>query len=251
MVFKQNRLLPSEGVSLTTSEQVAGFKSHASDPNCEDGEHRMKNGEMSMPTLERVTKAGIASADTIKDELHGVHWKKQGKGAGVDLTMPMSGHGSLGAAESNHADDRGISGLHFSKRKKCDTMSCSDRGKKARGKPRHGRKQSHVLILRDKNSGKTCYSVTNAPMAYYLQHEKRLFKAFNNRLVTIKMKELIDKAKSNGGTIELVVGVYGDGNVITRYKNMPKKLMGRTGLWLTVAEEEPEEIDQITHFPDY
>jgi hypothetical protein len=32
---------------------------------------------------------------------------------------------------------------------------------------------------------------------------------------------------------------------------MPKKLMGRTGLWLTVAEEEPEEIDQITHFPDY
>ena len=131
MVFKQNRLLPSEGVSLTTSEQVAGFKSHASDPNCEDGEHRMKNGEMSMPTLERVTKAGIASADTIKDELHGVHWKKQGKGAGVDLTMPMSGHGSLGAAESNHADDRGISGLHFSKRKKCDTMSCSDRGKKA------------------------------------------------------------------------------------------------------------------------
>ena len=108
-----------------------------------------------------------------------------------------------------------------------------------------------MLILRDKNSGKTCYSVTNAPMAYYLQHEKRLFKAFNNRLVTIKMKELIDKAKSNGGTIELVVGVYGDGNVITRYKNMPKKLMGRTGLWLTVAEEEPEEIDQITHFPDY
>ena len=32
-----------------------------------------------------------------------------------------------------------------------------------------------------------------------------------------------------------MVGVYGDGNVITRYKNMPKKLMGRTGLWLTVV----------------
>ena len=33
--------------------------------------------------------------------------------------------------ESTCADKRGISGLFHSKRKKCDTLSCSDRGKKA------------------------------------------------------------------------------------------------------------------------
>jgi len=60
-VFKQNRLLPADGVSITTNEQVAGLKSHATDPGYEDGEHRMKNGEISMSTLERVTKAGMAS----------------------------------------------------------------------------------------------------------------------------------------------------------------------------------------------
>ena len=78
----------------------------------------------------------------------------------------MSGRGSLGAAESNHADDRGIPGLHPSKSLKRDSTSCSDRGKQGRGKPKLGGNKSHVWILEDRKSGKTCYSVTNAPMAY-------------------------------------------------------------------------------------
>jgi hypothetical protein len=185
-----------------------GNNSAATDEGEASGVHVRMQGEGAGEVLTMSMSArGMESAATDEGEASGVHVKRNGVGAGEVLTMSMSDRGSLGAEESAAADEREISGLHFSKRKKCDTMSCSDRGKKARGKPRHGRKQSHVLILRDKNSGKTCYCVTNAPMAYYLQHEKRLFKAFNNRLVTIKMKELIDKAKSNGGTIELVVGV--------------------------------------------
>ena len=98
-VFKQNRLLPVDGVSITTSEQVAGFRSHATDPNCEPGEHWMeKENRYSMPTLERVTNAGMASAATDEGEARGVHVKRNGVGAGVEKTMSMSARGMESAA---------------------------------------------------------------------------------------------------------------------------------------------------------
>jgi len=81
-----------ERYSMSDSDR--GRASHATDPNCEDGEHCMKNGEMSMPTLERVTNAGFASADTIDGKETGVHLRVQGVGAGVDLTPSMSARGS-------------------------------------------------------------------------------------------------------------------------------------------------------------
>jgi hypothetical protein len=124
-------------------------------------------------------------------------------------------------------------------------------GANGRGKPRNGERQSHVLILRDEKLGETCYSVTNAPMAYHLQHKKHLFKEFNAPLVTNKMKELIDEIKlREGRTMELVVGTRGDEHVIKLFKGMKVK-KGKTGLWLTVAEEVPKGIVQITHFPSF
>ena len=108
-----------------------------------------------------------------------------------------------------------------------------------------------MLTLRDEKSGETCYSVTNAPMAYHLQDEKHLFKEFNGPLVTNKMKELIDEIKlREGRTMELVVGTRGDEHVIKLFKGMKVK-KGKTGLWLTVAEEVPKGIVQITHFPSF
>jgi hypothetical protein len=88
-------------------------------------------------------------------------------------------------------------------------------------------------------------------MAYHLQDEKHLFKEFNGPLVTNKMKELIDEIKSKEGrTMELVVGTRGDEHVIKWFKGMKVK-KGKTGLWLTVAEEKPKGIVQITHFPSF
>jgi hypothetical protein len=125
----------------------------------------------------------------------------------------------------------------------------SNGGANSRGKPKHGKRQSHVLILRDENSGETCYSVTNPPMAYHLQHVKHLFKEFNHSFVSLKMKELIDEIKlREGPTMELVVGTRGDEHVIKWFKGMKVK-KGKTRLWLTVAEEVPKGIVQITHFP--
>jgi hypothetical protein len=107
------------------------------------------------------------------------------------------------------------------------------------------------MILEDRKTGEKCYSVTNAPMAWYLQHEKHLFKEYNKSLVVIKMKELIDEAKlREGWTMKLVVGGRRDKHVIKWFKSM-KVQRGETGLWLTVAEEEPKGIDQITDFPEY
>ena len=85
-VFKQNRLLPVDGVSITTSKQVAGIKSHAAD------------------------ERGIS----------GLHFSDH---LGRD-TMPSSERGSLGAA----ADERGISGLHYSDHLNRDTTTMSERG---------------------------------------------------------------------------------------------------------------------------
>jgi hypothetical protein len=48
--------------------------------------------------------------------------------------------------------------------------------------------------------------------------------------------------------MELVVGTRGDEHVIKWFKGMKVK-KGKTGLWLTVAEEKPKGIVQITHFP--
>jgi hypothetical protein len=50
--------------------------------------------------------------------------------------------------------------------------------------------------------------------------------------------------------MELVVGGRGDGNVIKWFNDIKVK-KGKTGLWLTVAEEVPKGIDQITHFPSF
>ena len=100
----------------------------------------------------------------------------------------------------------------------------SNGGANSRGKPKHGKRQSHVLILRDENSGETCYSVTNPPMAYHLQHVKHLFKEFNHSFVSLKMKELIDEIKlREGPTMELVVGTRGDEHVIKWFKGMKVK----------------------------
>ena len=88
-VFKQNRLLPADGVSITTSEQVSGFKSHAADERGISGLH------------------------------YSDHLNRD--------TMPSSERGSLGAAESNRTDERGISGLYFSENLQRDTTSMSDR----------------------------------------------------------------------------------------------------------------------------
>lgn len=74
-IFIHEHLMPAEGVTILTSEQVGGIKSHATDPGCEKGEHWMvKEGRNSVSTLERVTNAGIASAATDPDCEKGEHW---------------------------------------------------------------------------------------------------------------------------------------------------------------------------------
>jgi hypothetical protein len=45
---------------MSMSDRDRGIASHRTDPNCQPGEHRMSNGEMSTSTLARVTKAGKA-----------------------------------------------------------------------------------------------------------------------------------------------------------------------------------------------
>ena len=144
-----------------------------------------------------------------------------GKGGGVNDLRPQATAHALQAARVNPnstAADIAKKEMDHSKalalqQKAHDGKSGA--GARTRGKPRNGGRQSHVLILRDEKSGETCYSVTNAPMAYHLQNKKHLFKEFNGPLVTNKMKELIDEIKSREGrTMELVVGTRGDEHVI-------------------------------------
>ena len=130
-IFIQERLMPAEGVTILTSKQVAGIKSHATDEGCEAGEHWMeKEGRNSLSTLARVTKAGIASAETIEGEATGVHLKRKGEGKGVVLTMSMA-----------------------------------ERAKETAGIPRTGGIVSMTMVLHDRNKDKIYYSLTVLPMA--------------------------------------------------------------------------------------
>lgn len=61
----------------------------------------------------------------------------------------------------------------------------ADGGSKSRDKPRHGAKQSYVLILDDRNAGESGHSVTYAPMAYKLC-QKRVFNKFNKKIISNK-----------------------------------------------------------------
>ena len=154
-VFKQNRLLPADGVSITTNEQVAGFKSHAADERGISGLHYSDHlNRDTMPSSERGSLGAAESNRTDEREISGLHFsdhlnrdtmpssERGSLGAAADErgisglyfsenlnrdTMPMSERGSLGAAESNRTDERGISGLYFSENLQRDTKSCSDR----------------------------------------------------------------------------------------------------------------------------
>jgi len=89
-------ILNSDEIINPTPNQVAGFiggiNSHKTDPNCELGEHRMKNEEMSMSSRGR----GLESAATDEGEARGVHVKRNGVGAGVEKTMSMAERGEKG-----------------------------------------------------------------------------------------------------------------------------------------------------------
>ena len=144
-----SEILNSDEIINPTPNQVAGFiggvNSHKTDPNCEKGQHSMKNGELSMPTLERVTNAGIASAATDEDEETGVHLKRNGVGAGVDKTMSMSARG----LESAVADEGELRGAHL-KRKGVGAGIVKTPSMSARGSAKLGYQNTEepIMLLR-------------------------------------------------------------------------------------------------------
>jgi hypothetical protein len=153
-------ILNSDEIIIPTPNQVAGFLSHATDPDREPGEHWMYDEERySMSSRGRgmesaatdegekrgihvkrngvgagevltlsMVERGLESAATDEGEERGIHVKRNGVGAGEVLTMSMSERGSLGAEESAAADDREIAGLKYSNNLKRDRKSMSDRG---------------------------------------------------------------------------------------------------------------------------
>ena len=118
-------ILSSNEIINPTPNQVAGFRSHATDPDCEPGEHWMEEEDRySMSSRGR----GLESAATDEGEARGTHMKRNGVGAGVEKTMSMSDRGSLGAEESAAADEREIAGLKYSDNLKRDRKSMAERG---------------------------------------------------------------------------------------------------------------------------
>jgi len=102
-VFIQNRLLPADGVSVSTSEQVAGIKSHLSDERGVKGLHfSIPLDRYTLPSRER----GLESAATDEDEKRGTHLKRNGVGAGVVKTPSMSARG-LESAATDEDEKRG------------------------------------------------------------------------------------------------------------------------------------------------
>ena len=270
-VFKQNRLLPADGVSITTSEQVAGIKSHATDPNCEGGQHRMKNGEMSMSDIDR----GRASAATDEDEETGKHLKRNGVGAGVVKTMSMSDRGALGGKESAATDedeetgvhlkrngvgagvvktmsmsDRGLesaatdegeeTGAHLKRNGVgagvVKTMSMSDRGalggEESAGKPKTGGNESKIIVLHLEDE--TYYSRTDAPMLEKMVELKVFNKVRNAQDNIPRLKEYGQKV----GKFQLKPGAKGKQRKnFVKYRgacsrDMPTDL----NVWMSVGE---------------
>ncbi len=88
-------ILNSDEIIIPTPNQVAGFRSHATDPDCEPGEHWIYDEERySMSSRGR----GMESAATDEGEARGTHVKRNGVGAGVEKTMSMSARGMESAA---------------------------------------------------------------------------------------------------------------------------------------------------------
>jgi len=132
-VFIQNRLLPADGVSVSTSEQVAGIKSHLSDERGVKGLHfSIPLDRYTLPSRER----GLESAATDEDEKRGTHLKRNGVGAGVVKTPSMSARG----LESAATDEDEKRGAHLKRQGEgagvVKTMSMSARGSASLGSQR-------------------------------------------------------------------------------------------------------------------
>ena len=144
-----------------------GINSNATDPNCQPGEHWMEEEDRySWSTLARVTKAGIASHDTIEGEEDGVHWKRKGVGAGVDLTMPTLERVTKAGTASADTIEGEKRGTHWKRHGKgkgvVKTMSMAERAEETTGIPRKGGIVSTILV--PYHEDKIYYSLTNDPM---------------------------------------------------------------------------------------
>ena len=110
---------------------MAGFRSHATDPDCEPGEHWIYDeGRYSMSDSDR----GMEFAATDEGEARGTHVKRKGVGAGVEKT-PSSARGMESAAtdedekRGTHVKRNGV-GAGVEK-----TPSMSERAEKKTGVP--------------------------------------------------------------------------------------------------------------------
>jgi len=198
-----SEILNSDEIINPTPNQVAGFiggvNSHKTDPNCEKGQHSMKNGELLMPTLERVTNAGIASAATDEDEETGVHLKRNGVGAGVVKTMSMSDRG-IASADTIDGEETGVHLRVQGERAGIDlTPSMSARGSASLGSQRIDRP---IMLLEFQSS---TVEPDAPPVSKYTRNqngiadvlmENQFFKAIN-RNTRARIKEWKDAASNS------------------------------------------------------
>jgi hypothetical protein len=155
-------ILSSDEIINPTPNQVAGFRSHATDPDCEPGEHWMEEEDRySISTLERVTNAGLKGSATDDGEARGVHVKRNGVGAGVEKTM-----------------------------------SISARGEASTGKPRTGKIESKISVLYHEDM--IYYSVTDRPMLKKMVE----LQVFNSEETAKKKMPMLKKYAEEEGKID-------------------------------------------------
>ena len=157
--------MPAEGVTILTSNQVGGIKSHATDECCEAGEHWLvKEGRYSFSTLARVTKAGIKSHATDERCEAGEHWLVN-EGRYSFSTLARVTKSGIASAETIEGE---ATGVHLKRKGEGKgvvlTMSMAERAKETAGIPRTGGIVSMTMVLHDRNENEIYYSLTVPPM---------------------------------------------------------------------------------------